>query len=126
MLEEAEKCRSGWRVLCEILDKMVDFLGDCYIDARKFSGLFYRVAQSMDTGSIPSGSNEILIGSAQGIRLENKKCIVILGANEGEFPGEANPAVYGIKCTVYGIQRQGYRYEDLSDHAAGTDSEWCQ
>lgn len=91
MLEEAEKCGSGWRVLCEILDKMVDFLGDCYIDARKFSGLFYRVAQSMDTGSIPSGSNEILIGSAQGIRLENKKCIIILGANEGEFPGEANP-----------------------------------
>lgn len=91
MLEEAEKCRSGWRVLCEILDKMVDFLGDCPIDARKFSGLFYRVAQSMDTGSIPSGSNEILIGSAQGIRLENKKCIIILGANEGEFPGEANP-----------------------------------
>ena len=42
------------------------------------------------------------------------------------FPGEANPAVYGIKCTVYGIQRQGHRYEDLSDHTAGTDSEWCQ
>ena len=91
MLEETEKCRSGWRVLCEILDKMVDFLGDCPIDARKFSGLFYRVEQSMDTGSIPSGSNEILIGSAQGIRLENKNCIIILGANEGEFPGEANP-----------------------------------
>lgn len=90
MLEEAEKCRSGWRVLCEILDKMVDFLGDFSIDARKFNGLFYRVAQSMDTGSIPSGSNEILIGSAQGIRLENKKCIIILGSNDGEFPGEAN------------------------------------
>ena len=90
MLEEAEKCRSGLRVLCEILDKMVDFLGDCSIDARKFNGLFYRVAQSMDTGSILSGINEILIGSAQGIRLENKKCIIILGSNDGEFPGEAN------------------------------------
>lgn len=91
MLEEADKCRSGWRVLCEILDKMVDFLGDTSIDAKKFSGLFYRVAQSMDVGSIPAGSNEILIGSAQSIRFENKKCIIILGANEGEFPGEANP-----------------------------------
>lgn len=52
--------------------------------------------------------------------------IYVGGRERNLFPGEANPAVYGIKCTVYGIQRQGHRYEDLSDHAAGTDSEWCQ
>ncbi len=90
MDEEAVKCRAGWRTLCEILDKLVEFLNGMPIDAKRFSGLYSRIAQSMDTGSIPSGSNEIIIGSAQGIRLEGKKYIIILGANDGEFPSEAD------------------------------------
>ncbi len=113
MLEEAEKCESGWKIVCEILDKMVEFLGETKLDARKFLGLFKRVAQSMDVGSIPSGSNEIAIGNAQGIRLEGKKCIIILGANEGEFPGEANVGKQyfsdndKIKLESYGIELGG-------------------
>ena len=90
MAEEAVKCRAGWRTLCEILDKAVEFLNGTEIDAKRFAGLYNRVAQSMDTGSIPSGGNEIIIGSAQGIRLEGKKYIIILGANEGEFPAETD------------------------------------
>lgn len=113
MLEEAAKCESGWRIVCEILDKMVEFLGETKLDARKFLGLFKRVAQSMDVGSIPSGSNEIAIGNAQGIRLEGKKCIIILGANEGEFPGEANAGKQyfsdndRVKLESYGIELGG-------------------
>ncbi len=117
--EDAEKCESGWRIVCEILDKIVEFLGDCKIDAKKFGGLFAGVAKSMEVGSIPSGSNEIVIGNAQGIRLENKKCIIILGANEGEFPGEADSErqffsdTDKLKLETYGIEIGGDNAETL-------------
>lgn len=87
MASDAAKCESGWRIMCEILDKIVDILGDTSIDAGRFLGLFHKVAATLDIGSIPSGMNEIIIGSAQGIRLDGKKCIIILGSNDGEFPG---------------------------------------
>lgn len=87
MAAEAEKCESGWRVMCEILDKIVDVLGDTTLDAGRFLGLFHKVAATLDVGSIPTGVNEIIIGSAQGIRLDEKKCIIMLGSNDGEFPG---------------------------------------
>ena len=87
MASEAEKCGSGWRIMCEILDKIVDILSDTSLDAGRFLGLFHKVAAALDVGSIPSGMNEIIIGSAQGIRLDDKKCIIMLGSNDGEFPG---------------------------------------
>lgn len=87
MLTEAEKVESGWKITCEILDKIVEFLGDTTLDAIRFMGIFDKVAASMDVGTIPEGTDEIILGSAQGIRLDNKKCIIILGSNEGEFPG---------------------------------------
>ncbi len=84
---EAAKTEDGWKVLCGILDKMVRFLGDSRCDCQRFLGLFSKVAAETDVGSIPSGINEIIMGNAQGIRLDGRKCIIILGSNDGEFPG---------------------------------------
>ncbi len=87
LMADGLKTESGWQVLCEILDKMVKFLGDSRCDCQRFLGLFSKVAAETDVGSIPSGINEIIMGNAQGIRFDGRKCIIILGSNDGEFPG---------------------------------------
>ncbi len=90
MADRAEKVLSSWDKVCHILDCMVHVLGDTPLDAGRFGGLFYRVAASMDVGSIPTGVDELLLGSATGIRLEGVKCVIMLGAAEGEFPASVN------------------------------------
>ena len=87
MTAEAEKIGAGWQAVCEILDRMVTMLDGVTLDAGRFSGLFQRVASSMDVGTIPTGIDEVVLGSATGVRFDEVKCVILLGAVEGEFPG---------------------------------------
>ncbi len=87
MLSEAEKIGAGWQSVCEILDRMVTMLDGVTLDAGRFSGLFSRVAASMDVGTIPTGIDEVVLGSSSGVRFDEVKCVILLGSVEGEFPG---------------------------------------
>ncbi len=87
MLSEAEKIGAGWASVCEILDRMVAMLDGVTLDAGRFSGLFSRVAASMDVGTIPTGIDEVVLGSSSGVRFDEVKCVILLGSVEGEFPG---------------------------------------
>ena len=87
MPAEAEKIGAGWQSVCEILDRMVTMLDGVTLDAGRFSGLFQRVAASMDVGTIPTGIDEVVLGSAAGVRFDEVRCVILLGSTEGEFPG---------------------------------------
>lgn len=87
MAAEAEKISAGWQAVCEILDRMVAMLDGVTLDAGRFSGLFQRVASSMDVGTIPTGIDEVVLGSASGVRFDEVKYVILLGSVEGEFPG---------------------------------------
>jgi len=87
MPKEGVRTEAGWDAVCRILDKMVQILGDTRLDAGRFSGLFARVAAAMDTGTIPTGCDEVMLGSASGVRFDGVRCVILLGAVEGEFPG---------------------------------------
>lgn len=94
MAGEASIVESGWRAVCEILDRIVDMLGgdgdSVKLDAGRFSGLFMKVAASMDIGSIPTAIDEVILGSASGVRFDEVRCVIMLGCIDGEFPGAAN------------------------------------
>lgn len=87
MMAEAEKIGAGWQAVCEILDRMVTMLDGVTLDAGRFSGLFQRVASSLDIGTIPTGIDEVVLGSSSGVRFDEVKCVILLGSVEGEFPG---------------------------------------
>ncbi|MBP3293839.1 MAG: PD-(D/E)XK nuclease family protein, partial [Clostridia bacterium] len=38
-------------------------------------------------GTIPTGIDEVVLGSATGVRFDEVKCVILLGSVEGEFPG---------------------------------------
>ncbi len=89
MPAEGDRAACGWRYVCEILDKMVRILGDTTLDAARFAGLFRRAAEAMDRGSIPTAVDEVILGSASGVRFEEVRCVILLGATEGEFPASS-------------------------------------
>ena len=87
MPKDGARAEAGWDAVCRILDRMVTVLGDTTLDPGRFSGLFSRVAASMDAGTIPTGCDEVVLGSASGIRFDEARCVILLGTVEGEFPG---------------------------------------
>ncbi len=76
----------GWNSFCSALDTMNDTIPDTIADATLFSNLFSLVIDQTNVGTLPSAIDEITIGSADNIRLNDTKHIYVLGVNEGIFP----------------------------------------
>ena len=94
MPAEGDKVSRSWNLVCEILDKMVLALDGTRLDAGKFAGLFMRVAQSLDVSSIPTGVDEVMLGSASGMRYDGVRCVILLGSVSGEFPGTVSDDMF--------------------------------
>ena len=90
MAREADRTLKSWDYVCEILDKMVSVLGDTPLNVTRFSRLFGRLAADMDKGTIPTGVDEVVLGSATGVRFDEVRCVIIVGALEDEFPRSAD------------------------------------
>lgn len=86
----AEECASLFSVLSDLLDTLVDTLGDLNVDARTYAGLLRLLFSCVDVGRIPAAIDEVIVGSADMLRLSGKKVIYLFGVNEGEFPGVAS------------------------------------
>lgn len=84
--EESEVCKKVYGLIMDSLDLMVSVIPDVTVDPARFSRLFLTVASSFDTGSIPSGFDVVNIGSADGIRCNEVRHVILIGCNEGEFP----------------------------------------
>ncbi len=87
---DAMRAESSWDAVCKILDSMVELLGDTALDAGRFAGLFARAAAALDAGTIPTGQDEVVLGSASGVRFDEAKCVIMLGTVDGEFPGSVS------------------------------------
>ena len=70
----------------DILDKLATISDDQNITVKEFYKLFNLMIMNEDLGNIPSGLDNVQIGSADRIRCNNPYAVFVVGANEGEFP----------------------------------------
>ena len=75
-----------WDLLMDILDKLATISDDQNITDKEFYKLFNLMIMNEDLGNIPSGLDNVQIGSADRIRCNNPYAVFVVGANEGEFP----------------------------------------
>ncbi len=87
---DAMHAESSWDAVCRILDSMVELLEDTHLDSGRFAGLFARAAAALDAGTIPTGQDEVVLGSASGVRYDEARCVIMLGTTDGEFPGSVS------------------------------------
>lgn len=92
--DAASRERQIWKALCDALDTMVEILGDnaCSID--NYSRLFKQIINLSDIGTIPSAIDQVTLGSAHRLRPDRIKHVILLGANEGEFPASISERGY--------------------------------
>ena len=79
-----------FNTLSDILDTLVDCMPERKVTASLFLGLFTLVNDQSRVGNLPATTDEIVIGSADRIRLGQVKHVYLLGANEGVFPAASH------------------------------------
>ena len=90
----AEENALLWGVICSALDTLVEVLGDAPVTTDGFLAQLKVVFANADVGRIPAYSDAVMIGSADMIRLVDKKHVYMIGVNRGEFPLSLNDNAY--------------------------------
>lgn len=75
-----------WNMTMEALDTLVDAAGDEETTAADFHTLVRLLFSAIDVAAIPSAKDQIIIGNADTIRIDERKIVLLLGAVEGVFP----------------------------------------
>ena len=84
--DAAEESERLWEIICSALDSLVEVLGDIKINASGFESQLRVLLSEADIGKIPSFYDAVTVGSADMIRLTDKKHVYLVGVNQGEFP----------------------------------------
>lgn len=83
---EAGRHRASWDVLTELLDTMASLGEGRFYGIVRWVEIFNLLVSSKEIGEIPQGLDEVRIGSADRIRIEQVKVVFFVGVNKNEFP----------------------------------------
>ncbi len=75
-----------WEILMSILDNFALALKDVRLSQKRFFELFTTMITRYSIGVLPSGLDEVLIGSAERVLMSSPKVIFVVGVNDGVFP----------------------------------------
>ncbi|MBR6808416.1 MAG: PD-(D/E)XK nuclease family protein [Clostridia bacterium] len=84
--DDAARERLVWGEICDAFDIMVKIIPDAAVDASGFASLFRYVITDADTGAIPTGVDRLTVASADALRVDGVRHMILLGALDGEFP----------------------------------------
>lgn len=85
-LYKAKEYGQVWNIFVDVIDEMVDFLGDEKIGIERFISLFETEFDSYELGIIPISMDKVFITSTNRMKNPNSKVVFLLGVNDGLFP----------------------------------------
>lgn len=88
-VREASEFARIYDIFLDALDCVCDAFGDSKPDLNTFATALHTALDESELGSIPTSPDEITIGSADMLRTDNVKCVILLGTCDGEFPANA-------------------------------------
>ena len=86
---EAQICNQLWDILISALEQMHDVLGQTAWNGEDFSHLLRLLLSQYDVGTIPPVLDAVTAGNVSAMRCQREKHLLILGGNEGSFPGSS-------------------------------------
>jgi ATP-dependent helicase/nuclease subunit B len=110
--ETADACEKLWGIICSALDDLVSILGNTETDIDSFTNQLKVVFGEADIGRIPAFHDTVTVGSADMLRLTEKKHIYLIGVNAGEFPGAVNADAYFTEKEKQLLSRIEVKYKD--------------
>ena len=77
---------TSWDLLIDILDELVQVLGEENISFESYTNLLKAGFNNSSLGKIPATLDEVIVGDVDRSRSGNKKVVFIIGINDGKFP----------------------------------------
>ncbi|MGI6084846.1 MAG: helicase-exonuclease AddAB subunit AddB [Acetivibrionales bacterium] len=88
-LDLANEYSQVWNIVMEVLDQIVEVIGDEPSGLERFSEILKVALAEYKIGTIPAALDQVLIGSVERSRSHEIKAMFLLGVNDGVFPSSA-------------------------------------
>ncbi|ERI07342.1 helicase-exonuclease AddAB subunit AddB [Aneurinibacillus aneurinilyticus] len=85
-LEQAREHGQVWQALINMLDQIVEVMGDERMDMETFASVIEAGMENLKFALVPPALDQVLVGSLDRTRFANVKCAFILGINDGVIP----------------------------------------
>lgn len=85
-LDLAQEQQRVWEILIELVDTIAAVASNEPITAKQYAKLYNLIAESYDKGGITQSIDCVTAGSADRIRISDKKVVFVLGANDNVLP----------------------------------------
>lgn len=90
LAESAAETSQSWDVICNILDQIVEIIGEEKSSGEEILRLMTAGFEDVEIGLVPVSTDCVLIGTLQRTRLSRIKALLVVGANEGVLPLSRN------------------------------------
>lgn len=84
--EEAGQHEQVWSEFVDLLDQLVDLLGDEKVRLADYAQILSSGLESFDLAITPPTVDQILVGQIDRTRSPQARAVLVLGLNDGEFP----------------------------------------
>ncbi len=85
-LERAREEEQVWEGFTQLLDEMVEMIGEETLALPVFTETFEAGLEALEFSHVPPSMDQIIVASIDHSRIEGKKCSFLLGVNEGSWP----------------------------------------
>lgn len=89
MVEYSERTIQIWKSIVDILDQIVEVLGDEVMTDEDFGMILREGFDSVQIGILPTNNDQVIMGSMPRSRTGRVKVVFAAGANEGELPSRS-------------------------------------
>lgn len=87
--EGAAETAQSWSVICNILDQIVEILGEEKVSNEELLKLMTIGMERVEIGLVPVTSDRVIMGTLQRTRLSRIKALLVVGVNAGVLPMES-------------------------------------
>ena len=85
-LEIADEYSQVWQIVVDILDQMVELMGDEKISLDKFMKVISLGFDEYELGLVPPSMDQVLVSSVDRMKNSNTKHLYLIGTTDGIFP----------------------------------------
>ena len=82
----AQEYSSLYSVILNTLANVSEILSDTGVNTQDLEQILTLVFDMTEIGTIPTSVDEVTVGSANMLRVENPRCVIVIGLRDGEFP----------------------------------------
>ena len=88
-LEEANRHQQAWKAVINLLDQIVEIIGEDQITVELFSKIIVSGLESMEFSLVPPAFDQVVVANLDHSRLTDIRCTFLIGVNEGVIPAKA-------------------------------------